>query len=174
MQICAKVENKKKSREPLPKRLRAQPTGNLDYVYHVTRGVHLVSIKKHGLIAQDKSEYHYASKRNWFSSNLGKAYQLYGRNIIHTRYRFSSVLPGKRFAEKYFQGVAVLRCKPAHLFSKGYTIDLDLSIVGEERLGPQSIELFIDGTWAPLNTVEFRWSLWPVIYKFTGFLRVRP
>lgn len=171
---AVKKGSKRMPPETLLQRLRTKPTHEPGYVYHVTRGVHLANIKRSGLIAQDKSEYHYASKKNWFASNLTEAYELYGSAVIRARYRFTYLWSGQKFAEKYFQGVAVLRCTPKFLFSKNYTIDLRQTIVGEKRLGPQSLELFIDGQWTPLNRVELKWSLWPIFYKCTRFLRVRP
>lgn len=157
----------------LPQRLRVTPTLRPGYVYHVTRGVHLASIKRYGLVAQDKSEYNNSSKNNWFSPNLALAYKLYGIDIVYSRYRFMSMLGGSKFAENYFQGIAVLRCRPSYLFSMDYTVDLRLSIVGERKVGPQAMELFIDGQWVPLNRVKLKRTLWPTFYKFTGLLRAR-
>lgn len=161
-------------RESLPARLRITPTSQPGYVYHVTRGVHLQSIKKHGLVAQDKSETNFSSKRNWFSPNLSQAFCLYGIGIVYSRYVFTSVGGGAGFANAYFQGIAVLRCRPAHLFAIGYAVDLQLSLVGEETVEPYEIELFIDGQWARLDRVYFNPSLWPAVYKCTKFLRRRP
>lgn len=161
-------------RETLPKRLKTTPTFKPGYVYHVTRGVHLASIKRHGLIAQDKSENHYSSKRNWFSPNLVQVFRLYGINIVYGRYLFTSLPGGASFANTYFQGIAVLRCRPAHLFSIGYTVDLQLSLVGEETVEPFDTELFIDGRWIRLDKVYIKPSLWPFFYKTTKFLRRRP
>lgn len=160
--------------DALPKRLRAIPTFDPSYVYHVTRGIHLSSIKRYGLIAQDKSEYNYSSKRNWFSPDLTLAYKLYGTEILQSRYPRMSLLGGSKFVEKYFQGVAILRCKPSHLFSLDYTFDLKLSLVGERKVGPQAIEVFIDGQWETLNRVKLKWTPWPTFYKVTKFLRSRP
>lgn len=85
-----------------------------------------------------------------------------------------SVRGGSTFAEHYFQGVAVLRCQPAYLFSIDYGFDLELSLAGEKRVGPQALQLFIDGQWMPLNRVKLKPTLWPAFYKFTKFLRLRP
>ena len=85
-----------------------------------------------------------------------------------------SVLGGSRFAEHYFQGVAVLRCQPSYLLSIDYELDLNLSLAGERRVGPQALELFVDGRWVPLNRVPLKPTLWPALYKLTKFLRLRP
>lgn len=84
------------------------------------------------------------------------------------------ILGGSRFAENYFQGIAVLRCRPPYLFSIDYALDLELSLVGERKVGPQAMELFIDGKWIPLNRVKLKQTLWPVLYKLTRFLRIKP
>ena len=174
------VENSKKIElddatcETLPKRLRGRPTFQPGYVYHVTRGTNLPNIKRCGLIAQDKSEHHYPSKKNWFSPNLRQAYKLYGIDIVYSRYRFFSFFGGSKFSENYFQGIAVLRCRPAHLLALDYVVDRQLSLVGEKRVGPQTMELFIDGRWMWLNRVNFKWTLWPTLHKCTKFLRTRP
>lgn len=85
-----------------------------------------------------------------------------------------SMLGGSKFSERYFQGVAVLRCEPSYLFANDYAVDLQLSLAGERRVGPQALELFIDGQWKPLNRVKLNWTLWPTFYKLTNFLRIRP
>lgn len=164
----------KNSNGSLPQRLRITPIFHPGYVYHVTRGVHLASIRRYGLVAQDKSEYNNSSKRNWFSQNLSLAYKLYGIDIVYSRYRLMPILGGSRFAENYFQGIAVLRCRPPYLFSIDYALDLELSLVGERKVGPQAMELFIDGKWIPLNRVKLKQTLWPVLYKLTRFLRIKP
>ena len=58
--------------ETLPKRLNITPTHHSGYIYHVTRGVHLSSIKKLGLIAQDKSETTIAQREIGFLLSLVK------------------------------------------------------------------------------------------------------
>ena len=160
--------------ETLPKRLSITPTHHSGYVYHVTRGVHLSRIKKLGLIAQDKSETNYSSKRNWFSPKLSQAFKLYGIDVVYARYIFSGLPGSRKFASWYFQGIAVLRCRPAHLFSIGYAVDLDLSIAGERKVEPRFLELFIDGKWIRLDRVRFKSSIAPIVFKLTKFLRHRP
>jgi hypothetical protein len=160
--------------ESLPARLKMTPTFEEGYVYHVTRGVHLASIKRHGLIAQDKSETNFSSKRNWFSPDLCQAFRLYGVDIVKARYFFKSIVRSHDFAETYFQGIAVLRCRPAHLVSLGYATDLQSSLAGEKMVEPHDMQLFIDGKWTQLDNVYIGSSVWPSFYKLTKFLRKRP
>lgn len=160
--------------ESLPKRLTITPTFSPGYYYHVTRGVHIWSIKRLGLVAQDKSETNYSSKRNWFSANLSQSFKLYGIDVVFGRY-YLSWLPGwRRFANWYFQGIAVLRCRPAYLFSIDYAVDLNLSISGTRRVEPRHLELFIDGRWIRLDRVRLASSSAPIVFKLTKFLRYRP
>lgn len=160
--------------ESLPKRLTITPTFHPGYYYHVTRGVHVSSIKRLGLVAQDKSDTNYSSQLNWFSSNLSQAFKLYGIDVVYGRYYLSRFPGWRKFASWYFQGIAVLRCRPAHLFSIGYAVDLNLSISGTQRVEPRHLELFIDGRWIRLNRVRLPSSSAPIVFKLTKFLRYRP
>lgn len=153
----------------LPKRLRTNPTFQPGYVYHVTQGVHLRGIQRKGLSALNKNRQ--SPKKNLFTHNMGKAFKVHGTDVVYGLHPFTKIPGLEKFATRYFQGIAVLRCMPARLSELGYKYDHTLSLAGDLAIEASDIDLFIDGHWWPLDRVLLWPNVWSLIFSLTGFLR---
>lgn len=147
-------------------RLSEQPQPVVGFAYHVTHGVRLHSIKLSGLVP-GKPGVQYKTDSVFFGTNLGSMYSAYGTTIVS---------PMERKVGKcsfvYYQGVAVLRTTQAQLIELGFS-----KVNGNDWAGskvpPSDLELFIDGTWQSLKSVElgFANACWRALYDATPRVR---
>jgi len=150
----------------LRSRLTAQPQPTPGYAYHVTHGVRISSIKLTGLLP-GKPGVQYKTNEVFFGTNLNSMYPAYGTTIVSPMTRkFGGV------AFTYYQGVAVLRTTQAQLIQLKF-IQINGNDWSGSNVPPTDLELFIDGVWQPLQTVELGrvHAFWRALYDATPWLR---
>lgn len=158
----------------LKQRLAGAPVSTPGFAYHVTHGIRLASIRRSGLLP-GKPGVQYRTNEVFYGTNLKSLYSAYGTTVVSrmTRYadgRWVTILGPIGY--NYFQGVSVLRTPIAQLQTLGF-ISKNQDDWSGPKVPPAYLELFIDNTWKPLQTVELGVAqmCWRAIYHVTPFLR---